>query len=224
MPLQLGAHQIRSLSWPRKSFPFQSLAFPFLRHSTQSLSGAVPSVHGLSAADLCIAKLFPLRGCSFPKRGVTILFLCVSQLSISYPELFVAKHFPCAAKPLYSDAVLLSAYPVQGSSCAGLFCSFPKRFGAKRGHANPVHCTTKQFLFGGKHRFSNAVRFQSLQILRDARRAVPVHFFSFSTQGISGANRFLSAPERCGDPRCTAAAAPCCSSPVHGQGRGCTSM
>lgn len=170
MPLQLGAHQIRSLSWPRKSFPFQSLAFPFpapfnAEPFRRGSVGAWPT-----AADLCIAKLFPLRGCSFPKRGVTILFLCVSQLSISYPELFVAKHFPCAAKPLYSDAVLLSAYPVQGSSCAGLFCSFPKRFGAKRGHANPVHCTTKQFLFGGKHRFSNAVRFQSLQILRDARR------------------------------------------------------
>lgn len=225
MPLHRSAYQIRGLSWPRKSMPK-----PFF-------SCAVPSLHGLSAAALCTSKPFPLRGCSFPVRSMAPFFFSHAGQGIS-PSVrgdsfrfqggagqtlpVRSRSIPkrCFSLLIRCKAHLVRSFPFKSPAVPLVFGSEPFRFVAKCGHANPFHCTAKQFLFGGKHRFSGAVRFQSLQILRDARRGGSCALLCRSTQGHSGANRFLSAPERCGDPRCTAAAAPGCSH----QGRGCTSM
>lgn len=133
MPLHRSAYQIRGLSWPRKSMPK-----PFF-------SCAVPSVHGLSAAALCTSKPFPLRGCSFPVQSMAPFFFSH------------AGHFPfgswrffsipgrcgantSCAKPIHSEAVLLSAHPVQGSSGPVFSIQIPGGAARIRFRAIPFRC------------------------------------------------------------------------------------
>lgn len=120
MPLQLGAHQIRSLSWPRKSFPFQSLAFPFLSRA--------------------------FRGKTLPMRCKATLFRCGSSLCLSGARLilcrallFFSKAFRCKTWPRKSGSLHYEAIPFRGQASLFQRGAFPIA-------ADPPRCASGQFL------------------------------------------------------------------------------